>query len=185
MLTPPSASHPAPVALFTTTRGATVSERGWVSVLRLAVDGRVVCCSEEGLVEQQDPDSGSFKIGLDDGVKEEQEEGVFRFETPTSSGKANALDIRLSPSDPSNHVNTRETYWILLTDDDKRADELGAVRVLEWEYHPRVWDSSSSGIRVVAEWPAGGGGRREGTDEGKREEEAAFTGASHAIWLDS
>ncbi|TFK19601.1 3-carboxy-cis,cis-mucoante lactonizing enzyme [Coprinopsis marcescibilis] len=159
LLTPSTPSRPAPVALLTTTRGATSAENGWLSIFRLDKDGYIsahppsVNLSEE--TQHQHPLEGAGD--------------VVRFETPTSSGKANALDVRLKHDGDSNGV------WILLTDDDKKADERGAVRVLEWD----GWESKDIGVRVVAEWPSpdlpqlarGGDG-------------VEFTGASHALWLD-
>ena len=110
----------------------------------------------------------------------QDEADALRFETPTSSGKANALDIR---SKSTNEEEGEEGFWILLTDDDKAADDVGAVRVLEWD----GW-GSDLGLRVVAEWPGRGAGEEDigGVGEGSDEDSdrVEFTGASHAIWLD-
>jgi len=153
MLTPSSPSHPSPIAIFTTTRGATPAQCGWISVFKVDEDGQVV---PPPTAEAQT----SFASAND--------AGVIRFETPTSSGKANALDIRAKRSDGE------DGFWILLTDDDPQADQKGAVRVLEWN----GWEGDST-LSVVAEWPSG--------DEAKGTKElegVEFTGASHAIWLD-
>ncbi|KAG6908842.1 hypothetical protein DXG01_003008 [Tephrocybe rancida] len=86
-------------------------------------------------------------------------EGDEYWETPTSGGKANALDV--TPKDQG------EGVWILLTDDDDSAagEGGGGVRVLEWD----GW--GTGGVRVIAGWPQAG--------EGK-----LMQGGSHAIWLD-
>jgi carboxy-cis,cis-muconate cyclase len=86
-----------------------------------------------------------------------------RFETPTSGGKANAVDLR-SKEDG-------EGVWIVLTDDDEAnfAEDgpgNGAVRVLEYN------GLGTGGVKEVAEWPTG------------RKEDSIIQGASHAIWLD-
>lgn len=164
MLTPSSSAFPAPIALFTTTRGATPAQKGWLSAFRLDREGRVIAIRTSPPQDQ---------TPLHDTTDTTEDIVALRLETPTSSGKANALDIR------SKHDGTSDGFWILLTDDDRAADEVGAVRVLEWD----GWGPSSdgAGLRVVAEWPAGG--QAEGELE-EKEEESTFTGASHAIWLD-
>jgi carboxy-cis,cis-muconate cyclase len=113
-----------------------------------------------------------------------------RFETPTSSGKANALDIRVKSSRLGGPTES-SGFWILLTDDDRKADMKGAVRVLEWDgwgvpgrnADPKTWE-----VKVVAEWPdkvgRGGRGRMMGEVVEIESVEPEFTGASHAIWLD-
>lgn len=174
MLTPPTSQYPAPQAILTTTRGANKDVRGWVSLFRLDDEGRVVLPPSE---ENEETD------GEEEG--EENEEHVVRYETPTSTGKANALDIRAIPSTSEDG----EGFWIILTDDDAAANERGAVRVLEWN----GWGSPNEGLRVVAEWPSGLAdeeeeccvGRTEGTVERDANgAEQVFRGASHAIWLD-
>ncbi|KAF5381738.1 hypothetical protein D9615_005393 [Tricholomella constricta] len=134
ILAPSTPEHPAPRTLFATTRGAKSSDKGWLSAFSL------------------DPD-GTFAEGAGE-----------HFETPTSGGKANALDV-LPKGDQAG-----QGVWILLTDDDDAAagDGGGGVRVLEW-------DGVGKGVRVVAGWPAPGENGREGV---------RMEGGSHAVWLD-
>ncbi|GLB40971.1 putative lactonase, 7-bladed beta-propeller [Lyophyllum shimeji] len=134
LLAPPTPSHPAPRALFATTRGAKRADKGWLSVFALTSDGTFA-----------------------DGPGE-------HFETPTSGGKANALDLLAKGYADGDGV------WILLTDDDDAAagEAGGGVRVLEW-------DGWGKGVRVVAAWPVPGENARE---------ETRMEGGSHAIWLD-
>ena len=86
-----------------------------------------------------------------------------RFETPTSGGKANALDVRAKE-------DTDGGIWILLTDDDNQAASGagGGVRVLEWD----GWGKGN--VSVVAEWPP-----RNDASQGE-----TMLGGSHAVWLD-
>ncbi|KAG5637299.1 hypothetical protein H0H81_005042 [Sphagnurus paluster] len=121
--------------LFATTRGGTV--RGWLSAFSLNADGTFAPLSANGSEEY--------------------------WETPTSGGKANALDVI-----PKGR-GEGEGVWILLADDDeKTAGEAGGgVRVLEWEAPGR-------GVRVVAGWPKAG----------ENVGELSMEGGSHAIWLD-
>lgn len=88
---------------------------------------------------------------------------IVRFETPTSGGKANALDVRAKE-------DTNGEMWILLTDDDDQAASGagGGVRVLEWD----GWGKGN--VSVVAEWPP-----RNDASQGE-----TMLGGSHAIWLD-
>ncbi|KAF6760468.1 hypothetical protein DFP72DRAFT_73205 [Ephemerocybe angulata] len=165
MLTPPNEAFPAPVAIFTTTRGATSETRGWMSVFRLDKDGHVQESAPGGPAEEHE---GRQK-------EEVTEAGVLRFETPTSGGRANALDIKLKSGKEGG-------YWILLTDDDQQADRVGAVRVLEWDGWGDGGEGKPSDLRVVAEWPKDG--YRQEDETPGREEEQDFKGASHAIWLD-
>jgi carboxy-cis,cis-muconate cyclase len=130
MLAPPSSS-PLPKFLVTTTRGSTPDVRGWLTFIALDHKG--------------------------DFARDESEE---RFQTPTSGGKANALDL-LSKQDG-------EGIWIVLTDDDEATfaeggPGNGAVRVLEY-------NGLGTGVKEVAEWPT--------------EHKEDIKGASHAIWLD-
>ncbi|EAU86955.1 hypothetical protein CC1G_09812 [Coprinopsis cinerea okayama7 len=156
MLTPSTPEYPAPIALFTTTRGATSTEKGWLSIFKLDADGHII--DNESHDETKGPQSPLSQ-------------SVIRFETPTSSGKANALDIRSKDNSPG--------VWVLLTDDDKQADERGAVRVLEWD----GW-GDELGLRIVAEWPSSVDSQPEAQPESRAEDPQRFTGASHAIWLD-
>lgn len=89
-----------------------------------------------------------------------------RWETPTSGGKANAIDL-LTKSDNEG----ANGMWVLLTDDDDHTASTsggGGVMVLEWD----GW--ASGGVKVVDKWP------RSGEDQ----ETEWMQGGSHAIWLD-
>ncbi|KAG5637969.1 hypothetical protein H0H81_002413 [Sphagnurus paluster] len=136
VLAPSTSAQPTPRTLFATTRGGNASSRGWLSAFALEENGTFAPMSADG-----------------------QE----YWETPTSGGKANALDV-LPKGDGEG-----EGVWILLTDDDsKTAGEAGGgIRVLEWE-------GMGKGVNVVAGWPPAG----ENVGEFKME------GGSHAIWLD-
>lgn len=95
------------------------------------------------------------------------EDGLFtsqvqRFQTPTSGGKANAIDLLQKSASGEGGL------WIVLTDDDDTTASpsgTGAVRVLEWD---------ETAIQTVCEWPSSGE-----EINGER-----ILGASHAIWLD-
>jgi carboxy-cis,cis-muconate cyclase len=117
--------------ILTTTRGSTHDVRGWLSIFVL---------DEEGNFRNEDE---------------------IRYETRTSGGRANAIDLLTKKDGPG--------FWVLLTDDDEVSAAVrrrGAVRVLEWD------GMETGGLSVVAEWPG------DGSDEEK------ICGASHAIWLD-
>ncbi|KAF9552352.1 putative isomerase YbhE [Agrocybe pediades] len=149
MLPPSTPSSPAPKVLITTTRYSNSNLRGWLSVFPLG-------------------DEGNF-TGLPESVEGDTE--AERFETPTSGGKANAIDI-LSKA-PDSGGSGSDGLWILLTDDDDITSSpsgTGAVRVLEWN----GWDQG--GVKVVAEWPS--------VDDIPNLSEDRIQGASHAIWLD-
>lgn len=125
-------SSSLPKFLVTTTRGSSPEVRGWLSIFAL---------NERGDFAQ-------------DKIEE-------RFETPTSGGKANAVDL-LSKQDG-------DGVWIVLTDDDdavfaEDGPGNGAVRVLEFN------GLGTGGVKEVAEWP--------------KDHEEDIKGASHAIWLD-
>ncbi|KAF8066684.1 Lactonase, 7-bladed beta-propeller-domain-containing protein [Lyophyllum atratum] len=139
-LAPSTPTHPAPHAFFATTRGAKPTDKGWLSVFPLDAHGQFA----EGTGEH--------------------------YETPTSGGKANALD--LLPKALADESG--EGVWILLTDDDDAAagEAGGGVRVLEW-------DGWGRGVEVVAGWPRVAGGEDVGEGEDLRME-----GGSHAVWLD-
>ncbi|KAF7419430.1 hypothetical protein PC9H_002020 [Pleurotus ostreatus] len=139
--TPPSPSHPSPGFLFATTRGATSETRGWLTVFRLDQDGAI--------------------------VGEDAEDDTERWETPTSGGKANAIEIIHGETDGGEDTKA----WVLLTDDDESVESGGpGIRVIEWS----GW---KKGISVAAEWP----GERDfqSYTEGDR-----MRGGSHAVWLD-
>ena len=159
LLPPPTPLNPTPNVLIATTRGSTTATRGWLSVFPLDSDGNFVDAQSSG-------DFGRNFNGDDE---------AHRFRTPTSGGKANAIDIL--PKSLSNDAESG--LWILLTDDDDvtATNGVGAVRVLEWD----GW--RSDGIKLVSEWPSPDSTavESESPDElgGER-----IKGASHAIWLD-
>lgn len=89
------------------------------------------------------------------------------YETPTSGGKANALDLL-----PKSDIAPASSLWILLTDDDDRAaspEGGNGVRILEW-------DGWGKGVQEVVGWPAPG---EKGEESAQR-----MAGGSHAVWLD-
>ena len=142
-------------ALFTTTRGSTPATQGWISVFAL---------DEDGL------------FASDDGE---------RHQTPTSGGKAHAIDLlpKLSSNDstlrpydvdsvfrqrPLRPTAGDDAVWILLTDDDESTlVNGGGVRVLEWN----GW--GTGGFNEVAKWPS----------PSLMAEEQTMLGGSHAVWL--
>ena len=90
--------------LFVTTRGMTTDTRGYLAVWRVAPDGTL----------------GSSSCG----TSEDPHAPLDRYETPTSGGKANAIEtfpFHLEGSEGRND-------WIVLTDDID-----GWVWVLEWD----------------------------------------------------
>ena len=149
--------------LIATTRGSSSATRGWLSVFPLDADGNFVNARDVG---------GNFQVDGDD-------DGAHRFRTPTSGGKANAIDIlpkSLLPND-----DAESGLWILLTDDDDvtaTTTGIGAIRVLEWDGWRR-----SEGIKLVAEWPSPDSTAVESESSDETEGER-IKGASHAIWLD-
>jgi len=144
MLPPSTPSSPSPNFIVATTRGSTSSVRGWLSIFPLDEDGDFASPP----ISNEDPDRD-----------------VERYETPTSGGKANAIDIRSKEGANGGGV------WVLLTDDDESTaiSGTGAVRVLEWD----GWNTG--GVKLVAEWPSEGD---------VFEDDERIQGASHAIWLD-
>lgn len=151
MLSPSTWRNPNPQLLITTTRGASSDVRGWLSIFPLAVNG----------------DFSSLEN------MEEADAEAERFQTPTSGGKANAIDIL-----PKGEQE--DGLWILLTDDDEVTASphgTGAVRVLDWN----GW--GKGGAKIVAEWPSVSDGTALSIGSGERELESV-QGASHAIWLD-
>ncbi|KAF7760210.1 hypothetical protein Agabi119p4_10886 [Agaricus bisporus var. burnettii] len=74
MLTPATPAHPCPYALFTTTRGRTPATRGWLSIF--AID-----------------ENGYFADGGSPDGRDYHAESIIRYETPSSGGKANAIDL--------------------------------------------------------------------------------------------
>ena len=156
LLPPPTPRNPTPNVLIATTRGSSTATRGWLSVFPLDSDGNFVDA------EVSEISNGDVE--------------AHRFRTPTSGGKANAIDIL--PKSLSNDA-AESGLWILLTDDDDvtATTGVGAVRVLEWD----GW--KSGGIKLVSEWPSPDSTdlKSESLDELEGER---IEGASHAIWLD-
>jgi len=82
MLTPPAPAHPSPYALFATTRGSTPATRGWLSIFAIDEDGY--------FADGGSPDGSGHHV-----------ESVIRYETPSSGGKANAIDLLTKRKIPS------------------------------------------------------------------------------------
>ena len=156
MLSPSTPLKPNPEVLITTTRGSTADLQGWLSIIPL---------NEEGIFDKAPPRSHEA-----DGTAVEDD--ADWFQTPTSGGKANAIDILAKT--PSGQDDA-DGLWILLTDDDEvtASSGTGAIRVLEWN----GWGKGN--IKIVAEWPP----VRESSDE-EGDGFRTIQGASHAIWLD-
>jgi carboxy-cis,cis-muconate cyclase len=190
LLTPSTPSHPVPHTIWATTRGAKEEDKGWVSVFELGEDG-------------------DFGRSNQDVVSVSDEEvGIERYETPTSGGKAHAIDLyakELLPASSGTNINTdtnsdlglgEGAVYILLTDDSDAASlpggRGGAVRILEWD----GW--RQGGVREVVGWPPGeeetsGVGDIEGEDRsraGRKNQDddldgkERMMGGSHAVWLD-
>lgn len=113
--------------LYATTRGSSRQIRGWLAVFAVQEDGSLAS------------------------------QPTARWETPTSGGKANALDT--FPFHPSRDSARSRRDWILLTDDQD-----GYVWVLEWD-----------GQSITIKGEVRLGEDEEGEEEG--------VGASHAVWL--
>ena len=148
-LRPPTAGSPRPTHLFATTRGGVRGVRGWLVVFALDEDGLFV-------------GGGDSYDSIE--ISEAGEVGVDRWETPTSGGRANAIELRAKDESGDDGV------WIVLTDDEELEGDgpVAAVRVLEWD--------SVYGVRSVVEWPSG--------ENAETENLTLVEGASHAIWLD-
>lgn len=87
------------------------------------------------------------------------------YETATSGGKANAIDLL-----PKSTSGSESGVWVLLTDDDESAAEGGnGVLVLEW-------DGWGGELRLVAGWPS--------SEEKAVPSRERMAGGSHALWLD-
>ncbi|THU78233.1 hypothetical protein K435DRAFT_973604 [Dendrothele bispora CBS 962.96] len=186
LLSPSTPSHPIPHTIWTTTRGGKEDVRGWVSVFELGEDGDFVV-KNTGIrtstgtgsalkgdrVEKKEEDE-------EDEEEEEEEYGVERYETPTSGGKAHAIDLY-----PKELVGVNRTgdegsggeggegkgegaVWILLTDDSDHAS-LGPGTETESSDSERnkggrgqgrggvrvlEWDGwGKGGVREVVGWP--------------------------------
>ncbi|GAA5986952.1 hypothetical protein JCM11641_002265 [Rhodosporidiobolus odoratus] len=142
--------------LYVTTRGKTSAQKGWVVVFSLAEDGSIV--------ENAAEDAGYGTLS--------------RYETKTSGGKANAIEV--FPFWPSSSTSTAQGEqaagaksgpegcdWIVLTD-----DEQGCVSVLEWRNEWKELREVAS-VRLGVDSAEG--------DVVEKDEEG--TGASHAVWL--
>ena len=92
--------------LYVTTRGKTSATRGYVSVWRVAADGTL---GDDSNVPYDDPYAP-----------------LTRWETPTSGGKANAIDT--FPFHAKDSPVTKD--WIVLTDDEEGT---GWIWILEWD----------------------------------------------------
>ncbi|KAF7976243.1 hypothetical protein HWV62_7282 [Athelia sp. TMB] len=119
--------------------------------LRFTPDRRYLFATTRGSSSAHKGWLAVFSI-LDDGSLEEKE----RWETPTSGGKANAIELIAKPEETG--------AYIALTDDEPGA---GGLWILEWDV--------DRGVRVVADWTG---------EQGKGGQWESMDGASHAIWLD-
>ena len=135
-LSPPTPRSPTPTHLFATTRGAHTSHKGFLAVFAVLPSGLL--------------DAAASK--------------TERWQTPTSGGKANAIEVRSKAprgGRGGDGAGGADGVWVVLTDDEPGK---GGVWVLEWD------GEGTGGVRVVAEW------------SGERGE--SMDGASHAVWLD-
>jgi carboxy-cis,cis-muconate cyclase len=132
---PPTPNSPSPSHLFATSRGTNTSYKGFLSV---------------------------FSI-LSTGLLDTQESKIERWQTPTSGGGANAIELKAKSREDANGGERAAEggVWIALTDDETGA---GGVWILEWD------GEDTGGVRIVTEWSG--------------EEDGSKVGASHAIWLD-
>lgn len=84
------------------------------------------------------------------------ESKVERWQTPSSGGQANAIELRSKvQEDVGGNKRGNAGVWIILTDD---ATGSSGVWILEWD------GEDTGGISIVTQWPS--------------------EAASHAIWLD-
>jgi carboxy-cis,cis-muconate cyclase len=99
---------------------------------------------------------------LPTGLLNTEESTIERWQTPTSGGKANAIELKAKLQENTNGYD-RGTggVWIVLTDDETDA---GGVWILEWD------GPETGGAKVVTEWSG--------------DKSDPMGGASHAIWLD-
>jgi carboxy-cis,cis-muconate cyclase len=124
-------ASPLPSHLFTTTRGTNTSINGFLTV---------------------------FSI-LPTGLLDTQESKIERWQTPSSGGPANAIELKAKGG--HGHEHDAEGAWIILTD---AATEASGVWILEWN------GEGTGGIKIVTAWSSEGG--------------VSLDGASIAIWLD-
>jgi len=133
-LHPPTPQSPSPSHLFATTRGANTSHKGFLAVFSILPTGRL----------------------------DTQESKIERWNTPTSGGKANAIELKAKCRDDDEAIGENiQGVWIVLTDDEPEA---GGLWILEWN------GEEAGGIKIVTEWSG--------------DQDNAMDGASHAIWLD-
>ncbi|TFK19600.1 hypothetical protein FA15DRAFT_674272 [Coprinopsis marcescibilis] len=149
-----------PDSLIASTRGNTSAQTGWLAFYKVNPAGYILSPTYQ--------DESIQQITTND--------TLIRFETPTSGGIANTLDVRdkSAPAQGSGGEvvpkTEKEGYWIVLTDDEKDSLQRGGpmIRVYEWD----GWKSHDRSVRIAAQWPAPG------------ETATWFDGASHALWLD-
>jgi carboxy-cis,cis-muconate cyclase len=99
---------------------------------------------------------------LPTGLLDSNNSRVERWQTPTSGGEANAIELKAkAKEDVRGEKRGAEGVWITLTDSET---EGGGVYILEWN------GEGTGGINIVAQWSSEGG--------------ESIDGASHAIWLD-
>jgi carboxy-cis,cis-muconate cyclase len=99
---------------------------------------------------------------LPTGLLDSNESKVERWQTPTSGGEANAIELKAKiQKDSSGNEHGVEGVWITLTDDETEA---GGVWILEWN------GEGTGGVKIVTQWSSEG--------------DVSIDGASHAIWLD-
>jgi len=134
-LRPPTPESPTPSHLFATTRGFNTSHKGFLTI---------------------------FPI-LPSGLLDTRENKIEKWETPTSGGKANAIELKAKDKIHDANEGDGEGVWIALTDDEPGA---GGLWILEWD------GPGKGGIKIVAEW------------SGKGQGDNTMDGASHAVWLD-
>jgi carboxy-cis,cis-muconate cyclase len=142
-LRPSTSNSPFPTHIFATTRGFDTAHKGFLTIFRI----------------------------LPNGLLDAHGNAIERWQTPTSGGKANAIELKAkSPedSDRGDESAVTDGVWIVLTDDEPDA---GGLWILEW--HPNCGDPNGC-VRIVTEWS--------GEGEGKGNE--FMDGSSHAIWLD-
>jgi len=133
-LRPPSPMSSSPSHLFATTRGFDTSHKGFITVFSIMPTGLL--------------DTHASKIE--------------RWQTPTSGGKANAIELKAKVAeDTVGSDSDAEGVWIALTDDEPDG---GGLWILEWD------GEGTGGLKIIAEWSSEGG--------------ESMDGASHAIWLD-
>lgn len=97
----------APPFLFATTRGSTPSHKGYLAAFALTPDGLLVDTSSSGTDGSLTP--------------------VHLYETPTSGGKANAIELAPYNFSSPDTESDEGLEWLVLTD-----DEVGYVLILEW-----------------------------------------------------